>query len=148
MLPPLRERRTDIPALAASILSRNCGSAFRYRLTPAAELRLMGYDYPGNIRELRNILLKAAALSSKGVIGPEHILLNEAHNMSQLKSTVTTAMPMPRGVAVPPSMIQVESQYIADLLDQHNGHRRTVADILGISERTLYRKLNRYQLNK
>lgn len=146
MLPPLRERRTDIPALAESILSNKGSVSMRYRLTEAAIARLMGYHYPGNIRELRNILLKAAALSSKGVIDAEHILLRENNVVAQTAYAQALPLESPNAAATPPSMTQMEEQYVAALLAQHNGHRRTVADILGISERTLYRKLSRYQL--
>ena len=143
-LPPLRERRTDIPALAEAILSRSVNAGMRYRLTASAIAQLQAYNYPGNIRELRNILLKAAALSANGVIDAEHILVRESL-VPQVKVTSDVASHASVG-EISPSMTQVEVQYIADLLAQHNGHRRTVADILGISERTLYRKLNRYQL--
>ncbi|TCV82323.1 sigma-54 interaction domain-containing protein [Sulfurirhabdus autotrophica] len=145
-LPPLRERQSDIPALAETILSRNVGAGMRYRLTAEAITLLQAYSYPGNIRELRNILLKAAALSANGIIGPEHILLKE-FNVVPKDKLLTDAVSYTREGEASPSMTQVEAQYIADLLVQHNGHRRTVADILGISERTLYRKLNLYQLS-
>jgi len=72
-------------------------------------------------------------------------LLKESHVAPQIKVSAGV-VPHAKVGEIPPSMIQVEAQYIADLLAQHNGHRRTVADILGISERTLYRKLNLYQL--
>ena len=144
MLPPLRERRTDIPALAESMLPRK-GSSMRYRLTEAAIARLMAYRYPGNIRELRNIVLKGAALSARGVIDAEHILLKESHIVPQIAYAGALPLVSSNSALAPPSMTQVEEQYVAALLVQHRGHRRTVADILGISERTLYRKLSRYQ---
>jgi two-component system response regulator AtoC len=143
-LPPLRDRRQDIPALAEAMLSRiqNPGGA-RYRLSEDAVVRLMAYHYPGNVRELRNLMLKAAALSSTGLITEEHILLNGGALPALLGTAHRATSESSR---VPPSISEVEAQYIAELLDRHSGHRRKVAEILGISERTLYRKLNRYQL--
>ncbi|MDA8095912.1 MAG: sigma 54-interacting transcriptional regulator [Betaproteobacteria bacterium] len=144
-LPPLRERRMDIPALAEAMLAKisNTG-ARRLRLTKEALQRLKAYHYPGNVRELKNILLKAAALSN-GVIGEEHILFNEARPLP-VDEPAASVWPPSRAPQAHPSMNELEAQYVADLLAQHNGHRRTVAQILGISERTLYRKLNRYGL--
>ncbi len=144
-LPPLRERRSDIPALAEAILARvGQRGAPRRRLSPEASARLMSHDYPGNVRELRNILLKAAALSENGVITAKDILFQDLRN-SQKTGVAAVAAPSP-GNRLPPSMGQVEARYISQLLTQHNGHRLTVAEILGISERTLYRKLRRYNL--
>ena len=154
-LPPLRERLPDIPALAQAILARiSQSSKVRYRLTDKAIAKLSAYDYPGNVRELRNILQKAAALSN-GVIGEEHILLasprpstphfvNKAHNPLPEPNKPLAAV-VASGA---PSMTEVEVRYISELLEKHHGHRRTVAGILGISERTLYRKLKHYQLGE
>ena len=77
VLPSLRERKSDIPALAETMLSRIVGPGMRYRLTAEAITLLQAYSYPGNIRELRNCLLKAVALSANGIIGAEHILLKK-----------------------------------------------------------------------
>lgn len=148
-LPPLRERLQDVPALAQAILSRiSQSSKVRYRLTDAATSKLLTYDYPGNVRELRNIMQKAAALSD-GAIRQEHVLLGSPRHLVQQGKAAVSVAPLvatttPPGASL--SMNEVEARYISELLAQHQGHRRTVADILGISERTLYRKLNRYQL--
>lgn len=143
-LPPLRERRMDIPPLAEMILARIQSPASpRYRLSPDAVTRLSAYHYPGNIRELRNILLKAAALSSTGLIAQEHILLN---GNAALPAALGGAHGPALATEGAPSIMEMEVQYIAELLNLHDGHRRKVADILGVSERTLYRKLKRYQL--
>ncbi len=130
-VPELRERREDIAALADAMLVR-----LSDRNTPlchiddnAKEL-LTNYDFPGNIRELKNILQRAVSLSTDGVIRAEHLEFDEAP---------TTVKPVP-------SAMQREVEYISQLLDLHNGHRRSVADEMGISERTLYRKLVKYKL--
>lgn len=146
MLPPLRERLTDIPALVELILSRTSGSSGpRYRLTDAALERLTTYHYPGNVRELRNILLKAAALCTKGVIDSDHILIgNDLH----APATVPSRQHPAPGTGPDASMTEMEARHIATLLGRHQGRRRIVARILGISERTLYRKINQYGLRE
>lgn len=145
-LPPLRHRRQDIPALAESLLTRLAPSGTkRYRLTNDALARLESHDYPGNVRELRNVLQKAAALSPNGTIGAKLI-----HFDGMTDPVTAASQPAPAGHAATEKQAQtlseIEAQYIRDLLDQHGGHRRAVANILGMSERTLYRKLNRYGL--
>lgn len=139
-LPPLRERLEDVPALAQAILGRIGQSRkIRYRLTGNATAKLISYDYPGNVRELRNILQKAAALSD-GLIRQEHVLVGRGRKAERLVEPVMSA------TAAALTMTEIEARYIRELLEKHNGHRRTVAETLGISERTLYRKLKSYQL--
>jgi transcriptional regulator with GAF, ATPase, and Fis domain len=88
MLPSLRERRLDIPALADALLSRISGVGKNVpRLAADAISRLMGYDYPGNVRELRNVLQKAAALSGNGMIHARHIQFD---SMNEEKSQTAT----------------------------------------------------------
>lgn len=73
-LPALRARRPDIPALANALLSRISGVGKNApRLAADAVSHLMDYDYPGNVRELRNVLQKAVALSGNGIIHAKHI---------------------------------------------------------------------------
>jgi DNA-binding NtrC family response regulator len=97
------------------------------------------------VRELRNVLQKAAALTANGIIHARHIQFEGANGVKAQKA------PQAKGraeVAVGSlSIEEMEIRHIQDLLKRHKGHRRTVADILGISERTLYRKLNRYGLH-
>ncbi len=153
-LPSLRERRLDIPALADALLARISGAGKNVpKLAADAVLRLTSYDYPGNVRELRNILEKAVALSGKGVIHARHIQFD---SLNEEKAQTVTRTGVSAGKPVPPSIVdttatlsieEMEIRHIGALLEHHGGHRRTVADLLGISERTLYRKLNRYGLH-
>ncbi len=149
-LPALRERRTDIPALADFMLRRMAGSGGkRCKLSEAAINKLLDYAFPGNVRELRNILAKAAAICRSHVIGAECIMLaNPSAGQSLVRpERMSASVPAEPDTPVSQSSIaEMEAGYIAQMLQANNGHRRNVADILGISERTLYRKLKRYGL--
>lgn len=126
-LPALRERVDDIPLLAQSILSR-INDRQIYTLTPAAEKLLMQSPFNGNVRELRNILERAVLLSSSTEIDAELIHTSMASDIAR---------------SSPPQDLQsLESAYLRRLLSQHQGNKQAVADELGISLRTLYRKLN------
>lgn len=154
-LPSLRERRSDIPALAETMLKRITRAGVpRCKLTDDAVAKLMQYDFPGNVRELRNILLKAVAISHHSIISAEQIVLGsaaaqprpamvEAGAVSELPQANSDLHQVVSGVPI----AELEAKYIADLLRIHHGHRRNVADILGMSERTLYRKLKLYGLS-
>jgi DNA-binding NtrC family response regulator len=142
-IPPLRDRRDDIPALADALIERLCPSGRPpCRLTRAAVDKLVAYDYPGNLRELNNILQRAAAHATGGVIDAPHIVFSREGSAPRPASRPDPARHGPQ------SLSDIESRHIRELLEAHGGHRRTVANILGVSERTLYRKLNRYQLHR
>ena len=155
-IPPLRERRIDIPALAEALIKRMCerDKTERCHLTKAAADRLMGYGFPGNVRELLNILEQARARSPDGIIAPEHIHLGAEGHLPRTAAKAMPADPAAAGRAraateadAPRSLAQAEARHIAALLERHGDNRRAVAQVLGISERTLYRKIKRYQLN-
>lgn len=147
-IPPLRERRADIPALVEALVKRlRHPNGTRCKITvPSLEL-LRGYDYPGNIRELQNILQKAATLSTNGIITPDLLALDEFADIYQnpLADRRMTQRGADDGNGKR-SMTELESDHIRSLLLQFNGHRSKVADVLKISERTLYRKLKQYKL--
>ena len=142
-IPALRQRRSDIRELANTLLQRmDTGQKAGFRLTDDASEVLKAYDYPGNIRELRNILQRAASLSTNGIITAQEIHLEEP--VASRHGDGTLHLADENGNE--PSIRGLESQYIAELLAEHRGKRTQVANILGISERTLYRKLKQYGL--
>ncbi|MGA9032850.1 MAG: sigma 54-interacting transcriptional regulator [Sulfuricaulis sp.] len=152
-IPPLRERRTDIPALAEILIKRLCKPEHNLcRLTHAAIERLVSYSFPGNIRELQNILQKALATCDCNIIDAKHIHFNEHHGINHAAADSTHDHAHGKVGGVMPadgsklSIAEVERHYISTLLEQHDGNRRIVANIMGINERTLYRKLKRYEL--
>ncbi len=145
-VPPLRERREDIPALAEHLLlSISKVSGREARLTREALIKLLGYGFPGNIRELRNLLHLGATLSPDGNIGAEHIQLPAAPAAQPtVLAEGTQTTPIPAGMS---PVEAAEMGYLSDLLERHGGSRKMVAASMNISERTLYRKLKRYGLN-
>ncbi len=130
-LPALSERRDDIPLLAAALLAR-ISPGRRLNLHPDTLAQLSGYDFPGNIRELRNILERASLMVDTDTIMPEH--LNPECTGFQVRSSA-----MPQSI-VP--LKQAEQRYLQWALVQHGGDRHALAEKLGISERTLYRKIS------
>ncbi|MBK9495686.1 MAG: Transcriptional regulatory protein ZraR [Alphaproteobacteria bacterium ADurb.BinA280] len=131
-LPSLRERRADVPLLAGSMLARLAG-ARAIRLTDAAMVRLSTHDFPGNIRELRNLLERALLLTDGDVISAETL---DAALALESEPAVLTQPVAPRS--------RPRAWSDEDLLRHaaaHHGSRRELAQQLGISERSLYRKL-------
>ncbi|MBI3431987.1 MAG: sigma 54-interacting transcriptional regulator [Hydrogenophilales bacterium] len=129
-LPALRERREDIALLAETLLAR-LAPGRAYTLSPAARARLQAYDYPGNIRELRNILERAMLMADGDTLLPEHL-------PPELSGEAKVGMPDEEAI-VP--LETAELRYLQWALARHGGDRKSLAAQLGISERTLYRKL-------
>jgi two-component system response regulator AtoC len=157
-LPSLRERLEDIPMLASSLLEPvNHTMRRRFTLAPDALDRLKAYHYPGNIRELRNILYVGATHSPDEVINAS-VIDNVIGQMARNQASQKPSEPQPAPVQRPlgplhqvngnggGSLVDVEARHIKELLDCYAGNRRQVASDLGISERTLYRKLKKYNL--
>ena len=140
VLPPLRERRGDIPLLVESILQRSAPQE-RLRISPQALARLQAHAWPGNIRELRNVLERARLYADAGVIRPEDLPpdLNEPGN----------AGPRPLGASPLPSTDGLaararwgrDGEALREWMRTFQGTRRELAQSLGVSERTLYRRL-------
>ena len=130
-LPALRERREDLPLLAEALLAR-LASGRKLRLSPEALTTLQGYDYPGNIRELRNLLERAVLLTDGEVIRPEALLLDHT-------PVPQDSSPLAKDHILP--LDQAERSYVHWALARLNGDKKRLANLLGISERTLYRKL-------
>jgi two-component system response regulator HydG len=129
-LPALRERREDIALLADTLLTR-LAPGRAYTLSEAARSRLQAYDYPGNIRELRNIIERAMLMADGDTLLVEHLPPELANDASAAMPGVDTIVPLETA----------ELRYLQWALAHHNGDRKSLARQLGISERTLYRKL-------
>ena len=141
--PSLAERREDIPMLAASLLERVDSRPGR-RLAPEALAWLQGRDYAGNIRELRNLVERAALLGDGQVISLENCLdgLDEGESGGPALPALGAASGNGFSLTEPLALAEVERRYLA-WLQAHWGETKpsALAARLGISERTLYRKL-------
>ncbi len=141
-LPPLRDRREDIPELVRYFLARY--GRPDYRLSSALTNALLAYEWPGNVRELENCVQRMLALNS----GPEL-------DVGDLPSALAAAAPQAVPLSAPPPpavrvrvvpMEELEHQAILDALEHTQGDRKRAARILGIGRTTLYRKLRKYNV--
>jgi transcriptional regulator with PAS, ATPase and Fis domain len=133
-LPPLRDRSDDIPMLVDSFLQRGGSSKHRVTVQPAAMARLQAYGWPGNIRELRNVLERARLFADDGLIRVENLPETLLH------AAVPVALPL--GDRTAPSSLAARTEAeIRRLVAEGRHTRRDIATTLGLSERTLYRRL-------
>jgi two-component system response regulator AtoC len=149
-LPPLRERREDIPLLAEYLLAKHSGRA-KAALSPEALDKLTGYDFPGNIRELENILERALIYCENGVIRGEDIDLHEGKNgADNTPAAPADAAGSGASVAANTSaaitLDNIEKQAILDALARCNGNRTRAAELLGVSRKTILNKIKQYNL--
>ena len=144
MLPPLRERRQDIPLLMDHFLRELAARHGRgpVAVDPEAQRRLLGYEWPGNIRELQNVLERAMLLAEQDVIGHEH-LPSEVHHHAA--SPVAEARPLPNPDPLR-SLEEVDREHVMRVLAACGGNREETSRILGISRRTLSRMIQRWNL--
>ena len=136
-LPPLRHRVDDLPLLADAIFGR-LGCRGRCQLRPDALAALSDYQFPGNVRELANILERACLLSDDGSILVDHLPQACAGNESK-SSRSGGSFPIVSASVV--ALEDLENRYIQWACRRFHGSRSELAEQLGISERTLYRKL-------
>jgi transcriptional regulator with PAS, ATPase and Fis domain len=135
-LPPLRERREDIPALVNHFL-RRFNRRFRrdvHGITPEALEALSAYEFPGNVRELENLLERAFAMGAR-----------EQINLADLPSLSVPIPGVLASAAHPlPTLADVEKDLILKALAMNNNDKEEAARTLGISRRTIYRRLKEY----
>lgn len=141
-VPPLRERRQDLPLLFEhflNIYSKKLGKDVN-KLSPEAEELLLNYSYPGNVRELSNIIEHGVLLSKKNYIEVDS--LPDEVKSNRLRYKLENEMNSLVGL----SLKEVEKRIIKATLELNNGHRKATAKMLGISERGLRNKINEYNL--
>jgi DNA-binding NtrC family response regulator len=139
-VPPLRERRDDIPLLAAHVLRTAETQGQPRRLSPAALGALMAHAWPGNVRELENVLERQALSASGGTI--------ELEDLPQaLRDRPPASLEEPLFAGLP-SLEEMEKRYLAHVLAVLEGNRSRAAEALGIDRRTLYRMIERFGLDR
>lgn len=140
-LPPLRDRGEDVPALAARLLAETASSLERRtpRLTASALDALRAYPFPGNVRELGNVLERALVRCRSEAIDAAHLSLPMAPLQADAASSSAVGHRLPAGLPI--DLAQLEKLAIAEALHRVNGNRTHAARLLGIGLRTLRNKL-------
>ncbi|HEY4980174.1 MAG TPA: sigma-54 dependent transcriptional regulator [Candidatus Acidoferrum sp.] len=140
-LPPLRERRSDIPVLVHYFLNRYAPTA-HVQVTPAAMKSLLQYDWPGNVRELENCVARALTLGDQEII-----------DVQDLPPAIRTDQPVSQTMAPEDAaslsttaLAEMEKMTILRVFEQAHGDKALAGKMLGISRATLYRKLKRYNI--
>jgi DNA-binding NtrC family response regulator len=131
-LPPLRDRAGDVPILADHFL-RRYGGAHPPQLTSDAVAALERYSWPGNVRELRNVIERAVLLANGGVIEEQDLPLSRPDGGDG-----------PLVPTTPVTLAELERRHIELVLRHSNWHQGRAAKLLGISSKTLYRKIREY----
>jgi len=146
-IPPLRERREDIPQLFQSFLDKLC-RARGYRLTVDRDLMhyLYAYPWPGNVRELQNVVERAANLAVNGVVSIHQL---PVEIVNQHNGCLTTSPGAPQHVDRQQRLQQRterEKHQLLHLLNTHDGNVTQVARELGVSRKTIYNRMHRYAI--
>jgi DNA-binding NtrC family response regulator len=136
VVPPLRERKEDIPVISRSLLYKLTADLGRgeVKLAPTAEQALQAHPWPGNIRELRNILERAVLISERGVLSSGDLRFGPPAEISN------------GGPAGHLTLRELERRHIERVLQDEQGRVESAAKILGIPRSTLYQKIKQYQI--
>jgi len=136
-VPPLRERKQDLPALAQYFVKQYAAKHAQKvdRISSPALALLKSYDYPGNARELANVIERAVIVTNGRSI-----------EVDDLPAGLSAAVVAQRQRERPPSLAEMEASYIAEVLAATRGNKTQCARILGISRKNLYEKIARYEL--
>ncbi|MBN1153924.1 sigma-54-dependent Fis family transcriptional regulator [candidate division KSB1 bacterium] len=158
VVPPLRERTSDIIILAKYFISRN-NSDFNKNIqdiSPEAMDILTHYSWPGNIRELRNVLERACILCRGEIIEANHLpgelsmrspaSFTTTAEKTAVDYTPTAPPPLPKVMPEEQSLQEMEKQHILNILEKYNGNKSKTARILNISRSTLREKLKQYEI--
>lgn len=134
-LPPLCQRKEDIPLLVEYFLGQLSVGKSPYRISKNVMEHLLAYHWPGNVRELRNVMERGTILSENGVITAQAL----PREIAEQEPTSTTNSSFL-------SLRDIEKRHIQQVMEHAAGNRSQAADLLGISRKTLYRKLKEYGL--
>lgn len=139
-LPPLRERKEDVPALMNHFLKRYCRENGRNIKGFSAEAcrRFSDYDWPGNVRELQNVIERAVVLATENVLGPEHFQFGGALQAGGAGDGL--------GLTPGTTVAEMEKRLILATLEHCGQNRTRTAEMLDISVRTLRNKLQEYRM--
>jgi len=152
-IPPLRERKEDIPLLTACFLEEACIAMGKEPIEPSPELLtlLSAYHFPGNVRELRSLLFDAIAQHKTGSIIGMNSIKNKILATQKLSSTAPAQQALEAKITVAgkfPSLKEAETLIIQEALKQARGNQGIAATLLGISRPALNRRLKNLKQNK
>jgi two-component system response regulator FlrC len=147
-IPSLRERPADIVPLAKHFLAQHAGRLGKSaRLAPSAEAKLAAHAWPGNVREMENVIQRAVILAPGDVVEGEHLLLAAAPTavLAPVAASVASPDAAPAPAEIATNMKDLERLHILETLAKVGGSRKKAVEALGISERTLRYKLKQYK---
>jgi len=147
-VPPLRDRREDIPYLTAAFM-RDCSARIRkplHGLTHAAERVLFNARWDGNVRELKNVIERACMLAEGSTVSERELSGAFGPETAAASARGRSAEPAAQSGEGPAALEDIEREHILEVLRRVNGNRMKAAKVLGISRRALYRRLERHQL--
>jgi DNA-binding NtrC family response regulator len=146
-MPPLRERKEDIPLLADALLERIARRIHKpvLMLTQSALAKLQTHDWPGNVRELENLLTQAAIHARDAVVTPDLLPLGGHGQVASAPAAAAGEAQGAKGELLR-TLDQVEAEHIQRVLDYTGGHKGRTTEILGISRPALDRKIAKYNL--
>jgi DNA-binding NtrC family response regulator len=146
-LPPLRERRDDIPLLVAHLLRKHAPQGLTPPVVDERALHyLVSYSWPGNVRELENVIERAITLNRSGRITPEDLPPKVCGYDAESVAPKPGADDLAALFVGLPTIDEMERRYLLYVLDATGGNRKRAAEILGINRRTLYRMAERFQI--
>ncbi len=143
-LPPLRSRKGDILALAENFLRLYTPRGQTVRLSPTAVERLQQHVWPGNIRELRNVVHRALLLRKGPSIEPADITFDQEVN----RETGVAVPELPPGMTLEQMLLKLERQIVEAALRRYNNNRERVARELGVARSTLFKRLKEWGLTR
>jgi DNA-binding NtrC family response regulator len=139
-LPPLRERRDDIPILVDHFLKKLCQGGHEKSVSKECMELLCAYDWPGNVRELENVIERAYVLDENGIIAPQDLPEKIRDRNARRGSLVIDSPNL--------TLEQLEKEYILKVLNYTGWQKKKASEILGINPSTLYRKLQAYGIEQ
>ena len=154
VVPPLRERREDIPLLVkyfAARLQLNMGTSAAKVLDPAVYAVLQEYDWPGNIRELKNIVERLMIMVNRAIVLPadvEEVLALTPQRQSVQETATLYAEPYQPNTSLSTMVDAAEAACIQQALDEHDWNIRKTAEVLGVERSNLYKKMKKYNIER
>ena len=152
-LPPLRERKNDIPLLVEHFIhkfNRQFGKNIKHISVEAMEV-MLSYSWPGNIRELENVIQRSLVLEKEEVLTKDSLPLNLRNfkeSATEDKTTINISSRKPLHKIVKEEVEKIEKKVLKEYLDKFGPNKSKIASLLGLSRKSLYDKLRKYKLDK